>query len=99
MNNIKEFHTKKNIKNEKNKFIIDEFINYYKYIYLHQDLLNKTPKEIYFKLANIKRVIEILSEYKNIITLEELANIKKIKYIGEKTISTDKFLRTLGLNR
>ena len=65
MNNIKEFHTKKNIKNEENKFIIDEFINYYKYIYLHQDLLDKTPKEIYFKLANIKRVIEILSEYKN----------------------------------
>jgi DNA polymerase/3'-5' exonuclease PolX len=49
-------------------------------------LLDKTPKEIYYKLANIKKVIEILSYYKNKITLEELPKINNIKYIGEKTI-------------
>jgi len=86
MNVIQDFHTKNNIKNEKNKFIIDEFINYYKYIYLHQDLIDKPPKEIYYKLANIKRVIGILSEYKNIIIIEDLPKIKNIKYIGDKTI-------------
>ena len=86
MNNIQDFHTKKNIVNEENKFIIDEFINYYKYIYLHQDLLDKSPKEIYYKLANIKRIIEILSGYKNKITLDELPKINNIKYIGDKTI-------------
>ena len=96
MNTIQDFHTKNNIKNDKNKFIIEEFINYYKYIYLHQDLLDKTPKEIYYKLANIKRVIEILSLYKNIITLEELPNINKIKYIGEKTITRIKEILTKG---
>lgn len=96
MNAIEEFHTKKNIKNEKNKFIIDEFINYYKYIYLHQDLLDKSPKEIYYKLANIKRVIEILSGYKNTITQEELPKIKNIKYIGEKTIERIKEILTTG---
>jgi DNA polymerase/3'-5' exonuclease PolX len=96
MNVIEDFHTKKNIKNEKNKFIIEEFINYYKYIYLHQDLLDKAPKEIYYKLANIKRVIEILSEYKNMITLEELPKIKNIKFIGEKTIDRLKEILTIG---
>ena len=96
MNAIEEFHTKKNIKNEKNKFIIDEFINYYKYIYLHQDLLDKSPKEIYYKLANIKRVIEILSGYKNTITEDELPKIQNIKYIGEKTIERIKEILTTG---
>ena len=96
MNTSQNFHTKKNIKNEQNKFIIDEFINYYKYIYLHQDLLDKTSKEIYYKLANINRVIDILSLYKNTITLEELSNINKIKYIGEKTIARIKEILTKG---
>jgi DNA polymerase/3'-5' exonuclease PolX len=80
------FQKRNKILNEENKFIIDEFINYYKYIYLHQDLLDKSPKEIYYKLANIKRIIEILSGYKNKITLDELPKINNIKYIGDKTI-------------
>ena len=96
MNNIQDFHTKKNIKNEANKFIIEEFIDYYKYIYLHQDLLDKTPKEIYFKLANIKRIIEILSSYKNKITLDELPKIMNIKYVGEKTIDRIKEILATG---
>lgn len=74
------------ITNEKNRKIIDEFIRYYKYIYTSQDNLNKSPKEIYYKLQNIKKVINILSKYKKEITIDELPDVKKIKYIGEKTI-------------
>ena len=76
-----------NLMNVKNKKIINEFINYYKFIYSNRDLLNKPPKEIFYKLNNLLKVIQILSNYKNEITIEELPNILKIKYIGEKTIN------------
>lgn len=74
------------IENKKNKYIIDEFIRYYEFIYSNQDILQKTPQEIYYKLQNIKKTINILSKYKKEITIDELPNIKKIKYIGDKTI-------------
>ena len=82
-----------------NSKIINEFIKYYKFIYTNQNLLNKTSREIFYKLNNIKKVIQILSSYKNNITLVELPNILKIKYIGEKTIERIKeILKTGKLN-
>lgn len=96
MDKITKFNDKNKIKNEKNEKIIQEFIKYYNYVNTNQDLLDKTPKEIYYKLANIIKVIQILSSYKNEITLEELPNIKKIKYIGNKTIQRLKEILTTG---
>jgi DNA polymerase/3'-5' exonuclease PolX len=72
------------IKNPENKYIIDEFINYYKFIYSNYTTMNKTPKEIYYKLATIKRVIETISKYNKKINVgNDLTNIKGI---GPKTI-------------
>ena len=73
------------IKNLENKYIIDEFIKYYRFIYSNYTTNNKSPKEIYYKLATIKRVIETISKYnKKIINGTEL---EKIKGIGPKTIA------------
>jgi DNA polymerase/3'-5' exonuclease PolX len=75
------------IKNPKNKYIIDVFVKYYDFIYSNQDMLGKTATEIYYKLQNIKKVINILTKYKNTIVEKELENLRKVKYIGEKTIA------------
>ena len=74
------------LKNIKNKKIIDEFVKYYEYIYYNQDSFDNTPKEIYYKLLNVKRVIGILSNYKNEITMDELEKLKNVKFIGDKSI-------------
>jgi DNA polymerase/3'-5' exonuclease PolX len=84
------------IKNPKNKYILDEFIRYYEYIYVNQDLLDKKASEIYYKLLNIKRVIDVIQKYKNEINEDELTNIKKIKNIGPKTIDRFKEILKTG---
>jgi DNA polymerase/3'-5' exonuclease PolX len=71
------------IKNQENKYIVDEFIKYYKFIYSNYTNINKTSKEIFYKLNTIKKTIETVSAYtKKIINGSDLA---KIKGIGPKT--------------
>jgi DNA polymerase/3'-5' exonuclease PolX len=73
------------IKNPNNKFIVDEFIKYYSWIYSNFSKSNKSPKENYYKLLVIKKTIETISKFvKTINSGEDLANIKGI---GPKTIS------------
>ena len=73
------------VKNQENKYIVDEFIRYYKFIYSNYTTIEKSSKEIYYKLAAIKRVIETISKYsKKIVNGDEL---NKIKGIGPKTIA------------
>jgi len=96
MDKIIKYADSDKIKNKYNLKLVNEFIKYYNFIYTNQDLLVKTPKEIYYKLANIVRVIQIISGYKNKINIEELPNIKKIKYIGDKTINRIKEILETG---
>lgn len=73
------------IKNSENKYIVNEFIRYYKFIYSNYTTLNKTSKETYYKLATINKVINTIAKYsKKILNGDELA---KIKGIGPKTIA------------
>jgi len=72
------------VKNHDNKYIVDEFIRYYKFIFSNYTKSDKSSKENYYKLLTIKKVIDTISKYKNKIKSgEDLANIKGI---GEKTI-------------
>ena len=96
MDKIIKYADSDKIKNKHNLKLINEFIKYYNFIYTNQNLLDKSPKEIYYKLANIVRVIQIISGYKNKIIIEELPNIKKIKYIGDKTINRIKEILETG---
>jgi len=84
------------IKHKYNLKLVNVFIKYYNFISTNQDLLDKSPKEIYYKLANIVRVIQIISGYTNRISIAELPNIKKIKYIGDKTINRIKEILETG---
>jgi DNA polymerase beta len=81
------------IKNPENKYIVDEFIRYYKFIYSNYTVIEKTSKEIYYKLATIKRVIDTISKYtKKILSGVELG---KIKGIGPKTMDrVDEIIKT-----
>lgn len=81
------------VKNYENKYIIDEFVNYYRFIYSNYTTSEKSSKEIYYKLATIKRTIETISKYnKKIINGNEL---EKIKGIGPKTIARiDEIIKT-----
>lgn len=81
------------VKNYENKYIIDEFVNYYRFIYSNYTTSEKSSKEIYYKLATIKRTIETISKYnKKIINGSEL---EKIKGIGPKTIARiDEIIKT-----
>jgi DNA polymerase lambda len=81
------------VKNSENKYIVDEFINYYKFIYSNYTTMEKTPKEIYYKLATIKRVIETISHYSKKISAGN--ELEKIKGIGPKTIArVDEIIKT-----
>ena len=73
------------IKNKDNKFIVDEFIKYYMFIYTTYTESPKTSRENYYKLLIIKKIINIIANYKTkIINGDEL---KSIKGIGAKTIA------------
>jgi DNA polymerase/3'-5' exonuclease PolX len=81
------------VKNYENKYIIDEFIAYYKFTYSNYTVSNKSSKETYYKLATIKRVIETISKFNKKITSG--AELEKIKGIGPKTISRiDEIIKT-----
>ena len=83
MNNIDYFNNII-IKNPDNKYIVDEFIRYYMFIYSNYTKSEKSSKENYYKLIVIKKTIEIISKFKDkIITGSQLASIKGI---GPKTI-------------
>lgn len=84
------------VKNPNNEFLVNKFIEYYKYIYSNYTTLNKPPKEVYYKLATIKRTIETISKYsKDIKKADELS---KIKGIGPKTIARiDEIIKTGNL--
>ena len=76
--------TKIEIINKENKYIVDELIRYYYYIYNNYTTSNKTTKENFYKLAAIKKTIYlILKLKKKILAGEELENIKGI---GPKTV-------------
>ncbi len=84
MNKTNDFSYVK-VKNQENRYIVDEFIKYYRFIYSNYTTSEKSSKEIYYKLATIKRVIDTISKYtKKIINGEQLENIKGI---GPKTIA------------
>jgi DNA polymerase/3'-5' exonuclease PolX len=83
MNKLNDFE-KIEIKNEDNKYIIDELIKYYNYIYNNYSKSEKTTKENFYKLAALKKTILIIALLKKkLLTGEELGNIKGI---GPKTI-------------
>jgi DNA polymerase/3'-5' exonuclease PolX len=72
------------IKNKENKYIIDELIKYYDYIYNNYSSSKKTTKENFYKLAALKKTIIIIGLLKKkILKGEELENVKGI---GPKTI-------------
>jgi len=73
------------VKNPNNLYIVKEFIRYYDWIYSNYGKSEKTPKENYYKLLVIKKIIELISKYKKKIT--HGSQIENIKGIGPKTIS------------
>lgn len=83
MSSFKEFNNIK-IANPANTNIVDQFIKYYEYVYSNYSSLNKTSREIYFKLNAVKKNIFFLASYKKQITSGE--ELKNYKGIGEKTI-------------
>lgn len=84
MNIINDF-TNIKVKNPDNKFIVDEFIRYFDWIYSNYTQSSKSSKENYYKLLVIKKTIGIISNFsKTIVSGNDLANIKGI---GNKTIA------------
>jgi DNA polymerase/3'-5' exonuclease PolX len=76
--------TKIEITNKENKYIVDELVRYYYYIYNNYTTSNKTTKENFYKLAAIKKTIYLISKLKKkLLAGEELENIKGI---GPKTV-------------
>jgi len=79
------YFSKMIIKNENNKYIVDEFIRYYKFLYSNYTTSNKSSKEIYYKIATVVRIIETIAKYsKQIVSGSDVGHIKGI---GEKTIA------------
>jgi DNA polymerase/3'-5' exonuclease PolX len=73
------------INNNSNKSLFDEFVRYYKFIYSNYAKSGKSTTENYYKLAAIKKTINIIANSKkNISSGEQLG---KIKGIGEKTVN------------
>ncbi len=84
MNKVEDF-SNVIVKNPDNKYIVDEFIRYYMFIYSNYTLSQKSSKENYYKLLVIKKVIGIISGFKKEITSgSQLADIKGI---GDKTVA------------
>ena len=84
MNNIQEFNNII-IKNNDNKYLVDEFIKYYLFIYSNYTNSQKTSKENYYKLLTIKKIINIIANFKQTITSG--SQFESIKGIGDKTIA------------
>lgn len=84
MNKLEDFDNIK-IKNPDNKYIVDEFIKYYLFIYSNYSTSNKTSRENYYKLIVIKKIIDIIAKFKNKITNGN--QVESIKGIGVKTIA------------
>ena len=83
MNKLDEYD-KIEIINKENKFIIDELIRYYYYIYNNYTKSDKTTKENFYKLAALKKTIFLIAKLKKkILAGEELEHIKGI---GPKTV-------------
>jgi DNA polymerase/3'-5' exonuclease PolX len=73
------------IKNLDNKYIVDEFIRYFDWIYSNYTQSTKSSKENYYKLLVIKKTIGIIAKFsKTILSGNDLANIKGI---GPKTVA------------
>lgn len=84
---------KEKIKNPNNKFIIDEFIRYYNWIYSNYTNLNKPNKEIYYKLQVIKKTIQTIAKFTK--KIHSGTDLENIKGIGPKTISRiDEIIQT-----
>ena len=84
MNKLDDFD-KIDIINKENKYIVDELIKYYNYIYNNYSISEKTTKENFYKLAALKKTILIIAKLrKKLLKGEELENIKGI---GPKTVS------------
>ena len=62
------------IKNPDNKYIVDEFIRYFKFIYSNYTNSTKSSKENYYKLLTIKKVIDTIGKYKNKIKIKSCQN-------------------------
>ncbi len=73
------------IKNPDNKYIVDEFIRYYNWIYSNYTKSNKSSKENYYKLLVIKKTIEQISKFSK--TIINGSQLEHIKGIGIKTVS------------
>lgn len=92
MNKVEDF-SKIIIKNRANKYIVDEFIKYYMYIYTTYTESPKTSKENYYKLQIIKKIINIIANYKAKVTSG--SEFESIVGIGLKTIARiDEILKT-----
>jgi DNA polymerase/3'-5' exonuclease PolX len=81
--------TKLKVVNIKNKYIIDEFIKYYMFIYSQYNAgkISKDKKIIFYKLIAIKKVIDILIKFKKDICDNTILELSKLKGFGEKTIA------------
>jgi len=84
MNKVEDFSNIK-IKNTDNKYIVDEFIRYYMFIYSNYTQSQKSSKENYYKLQVILKVINLIAAFKQKITSGN--QLAQIKGIGEKTIA------------
>ena len=91
MNKLEDFN-KIIIKNNENKFIVEEFIQYFMYIYTSfvtnkklKNIEEKSSKENYYKLVAIKKTINIVANLKK--KLESGEELNTIKGIGPKTIA------------
>lgn len=92
MNKVEDF-SKIIIKNIANKYIVDEFIKYYMFIYTTYTESPKTSKENYYKLQIIKKIINIIANYKTKITSG--SEFESTVGIGPKTIARiDEILKT-----
>jgi DNA polymerase/3'-5' exonuclease PolX len=84
MNKVEDFSNIK-IKNTDNKYIVDEFIRYYMFIYSNYTQSQKSSKENYYKLQVILKVINLIAAFKQ--QIKSGNQLAQIKGIGEKTIA------------
>lgn len=84
MNKVEDF-SNIIIKNPDNKYIVDEFIRYYMFIYSNYTQSQKSSKENYYKLQVIQKVITLIAGFKQKITSG--SQLAPIKGIGEKTVA------------